>query len=245
MGHERPQHLDLQIDGVVEVRRVDVGAGRQRSSAAAWIREHDSSGCKPSAARLPKARFTAMVVMPGTTDSASRTRVSSPVASTGTADQRSLRSPQIDRSRVARLTRSERASPHPVCIFIFVPTGWTPEGLLTHLLSMERRWIVWGFCGEDVAEPWGDSGPDGGWRALPDRTVEQLVQELVEQGTLTRQIVTGATLTDVASPGGRFSAEAGPTPTLLSILLHVQQEYTRHAGHLDIACEILAGVTGE
>ncbi len=93
-----------------------------------------------------------------------------------------------------------------------VPTGWTPEGLLTHLLFMERRWIVWGFCGEDVAEPWGDSGPDEGWRALPDRTVEQLVQELAEQGRLTRQIVTGATLTDVASPGGRFSAEAGPPP---------------------------------
>lgn len=66
-----------------------------------------------------------------------------------------------------------------------VPTGWTPEGLLTHLLFMERRWIVWGFCGEDVAEPWGDSGPDEGWRALPDRTVEQLVQELAEQGRLT------------------------------------------------------------
>lgn len=126
-----------------------------------------------------------------------------------------------------------------------VPTGWTPEELLTHLLFMERRWIVWGFCGEDVAEPWGDSAPDGGWRALPDRTVEHLVQGLVEQGAVTRRIVTGAALTDAASLGGRFTAGAGPTPTLLSILLHVQQEYARHAGHLDVACEILAGVTGE
>lgn len=126
-----------------------------------------------------------------------------------------------------------------------VPTGWTPEGLLTHLLFMERRWIVWGFCGEDVLEPWGDSTPDGGWRAVPNRSVEQLVQELAEQGSLTRRIVTAAALTDAAIPGGRFSHDAGPPPTLLSILLHVEQEYARHVGHLDIACEILAGVTGE
>lgn len=85
---------------------------------------------------------------------------------------------------------------------------------------------------------------DGGWRALPERSIEELVEQLAEQGELTRRTVTAAQLTDEASRGGRFSDEAGPTPTLLSILFHVQQEYAGHPGHLDIACEILAGVTG-
>lgn len=126
-----------------------------------------------------------------------------------------------------------------------VPTGWTPEELLTHLLYMERRWVVWGFCGEGIEEPFADSPPTGGWRADPDRTLEELADQLARQGRTTRRVVLGAALTDPARRGGRFSTEAGPTPTLLSILLHLNQEYARHAGHLDVACEILAGITGE
>lgn len=140
--------------------------------------------------------------------------------------------------KVLQLSAADRSSSA-------VPTGWTPEALLTHLLFMERRWIVWGFCGKDVPEPWGDTRPGGGWRALPGRSIEQLVEQLAEQGALTRQVVTAAQLTDEASRGGRFSDQAGPAPSLLSILLHVNQEYARHAGHLDVACEILAGITGE
>ena len=33
-----------------------------------------------------------------------------------------------------------------------VPSGWTPLELLSHVLHMERRWFVWGFLGEDVAD---------------------------------------------------------------------------------------------
>ena len=53
-----------------------------------------------------------------------------------------------------------------------LPSGWSPLELLSHLVHMERRWLVWGFAGEHVAEPWGDQGPDGRWRVGPDVTVE-------------------------------------------------------------------------
>src|SRR4051812_10557671 len=43
-----------------------------------------------------------------------------------------------------------------------VPSGWTPAGLLTHLAFMERRWLQWGFMGEQVRDPWGD-GDGQGW----------------------------------------------------------------------------------
>jgi len=44
-----------------------------------------------------------------------------------------------------------------------VPSGWTPAGLVLHLVNVERRWLEWGFLGEQVEEPWRDralaSGP--------------------------------------------------------------------------------------
>src|SRR5664279_1915940 len=41
-----------------------------------------------------------------------------------------------------------------------LPSGWTPLGMLTHLIFMERRWLVWGFMGEAVREPQADRGAD-------------------------------------------------------------------------------------
>ena len=32
-------------------------------------------------------------------------------------------------------------------------SGWTPIELLSHVLHMERRWFVWGFLAEQVADP--------------------------------------------------------------------------------------------
>ena len=37
-----------------------------------------------------------------------------------------------------------------------LPSGWTPLELLKHLTYVELRWLVWGFEGEPVAQPWGD-----------------------------------------------------------------------------------------
>jgi len=83
LGHEWPEHIDLQIDVAAKIGGCTSWRLASADVAADSMRLHDSSGCRPSAARLPNACFTATVVIPGTTDFASRTRVSSPVASTG------------------------------------------------------------------------------------------------------------------------------------------------------------------
>jgi hypothetical protein len=46
-----------------------------------------------------------------------------------------------------------------------VPSGWTPSGLVHHLVNVERRWLVWGFLGEQVDDPWRDAA-NGGWITL-------------------------------------------------------------------------------
>jgi Protein of unknown function (DUF664) len=124
-----------------------------------------------------------------------------------------------------------------------VPSGWTPSGLVHHLVNVERRWLVWGFLGEQVADPWRDADEDGGWVTL-HASVAELRLMLEEAAARTRAIVEDHQLTDVARPGGRF-ADVASAPQLHWILLHLLQEYARHVGHLDIARELADGSVGE
>jgi hypothetical protein len=80
----------------------------------------------------------------------------------------------------------------------------------------------------------------------PGDTAADLIAALRAAGELTRAIVSGAELADVSALGGRFSdSDPRPRPTLAWILVYVLQEYARHAGHLDIARELIDGSTGE
>jgi uncharacterized damage-inducible protein DinB len=126
-----------------------------------------------------------------------------------------------------------------------LPSGWTPLELLKHLVFMERRWLRWGFAGEPVDRPWGDSGddPQGRWQVDPDEGLADLLGLLRAGAESTRALVAGAELSELGAIGGRFSADN--RPTLSWILFHVLQEYTRHAGHLDIVRELADGSGGD
>ena len=122
-----------------------------------------------------------------------------------------------------------------------LPSGWTPVELLTHLAHMERRWIVWGFLGEDIGDPWGDQRDDR-WHVPEDRLYADLVAMLREVGRRTAHVLETRSLEERGVPGGRFDGEP---PTLAWICFHVLQEYARHAGHLDVAVELAGGHVGE
>jgi uncharacterized damage-inducible protein DinB len=122
-----------------------------------------------------------------------------------------------------------------------LPSGWTPIELLSHLAHMERRWFVWGFCGEDVDRPWGDAADDR-WHVPDDVSVDDLARMLREVGQRTTAVLAEHSLEEVAPEGPRF--DDGPA-TLAWICFHVLQEYARHAGHLDIVVELAGGATGE
>lgn len=127
-----------------------------------------------------------------------------------------------------------------------LPSGWAPLELVNHLVFMERRWLQWGFLAEQVPAPRGDEDEEGRWHVGPDVTADGLAAALDTAAQRTRAIVTGADLADVGQLGGRFAAgDRKPPPTLAWILLHVLQEYARHAGQLDIARELIDGATGE
>jgi uncharacterized damage-inducible protein DinB len=124
-----------------------------------------------------------------------------------------------------------------------VPSGWTPAGLALHLVHVERRWLVWGFLGEQVDDPWADATEEGGWRT-PDASLAEIRAMLDQTAARTRVIVESHDLAQTARVGGRF-ADPASAPQLQWILLHLIQEYARHVGHLDIARELMDGSTGE
>lgn len=127
-----------------------------------------------------------------------------------------------------------------------MPSGWTPLAMLKHLAHVERRWLQWGFIGEDIDQPWGDREFSGGpWHVGPDESFDDVKAFFLEQCARSRDIVAAAALDDrAATLGGRVLAEED-RPTLIWILFHLLQEYARHAGHLDIARELADGVIGE
>jgi uncharacterized damage-inducible protein DinB len=122
-----------------------------------------------------------------------------------------------------------------------LPSGWSPLELLSHLVSMERRWIVWGFLGRAVDDPWDDAVADR-WHVPAGVGRDALLQRLDDGGVLTSEVLRHTPLQTSAAPGGRFTDEL---PTLSWIGFHVLQEYARHLGHLDVAVELAGGPRGE
>jgi hypothetical protein len=135
------------------------------------------------------------------------------------------------------------AMPYEAMNASVLPSGWTPLGMLTHLVFMERRWLVWGFKAEAVREPQGDRGADhrfqvpNGWGYL------EISALYAAQAERTRAIVEAAELSERAALGGWF-ATPEEAPTLGWILLHVLGEYVQHAGHLDVVAELLSDSDG-
>ena len=125
---------------------------------------------------------------------------------------------------------------------VTVPSAWTPAGLVNHLANVERRWVRWGFLAEPITDPWRDAAKDG-W-VSPDLSADELAALLDDTGRRTRAVVEAHELTDTARIGGRFTDD-GVAPQLHWILLHLIQEYARHAGHLDMARELIDGAVGE
>jgi len=121
-------------------------------------------------------------------------------------------------------------------------SGWTPLGLAVHLTHVERRWIVWGFLGEDVGDPWPDRAEDSTFVAPPSSRRDEVLQQLAAQGRVTSGVLLDHDLAEHGQPSERWAGD--DPPTLERIALHLVQEYARHLGHLDIVTELADGDAG-
>ncbi|HVC03891.1 MAG TPA: DinB family protein [Candidatus Acidoferrales bacterium] len=125
-----------------------------------------------------------------------------------------------------------------------VPTGWTPAGLLEHLAGAEWHWFQGVVLGKEPELP-GDVDED-----LPpydpltvvftsDAPSEEVVAFYRDQCAQSDAVLATTPLS--AKPLGKHW-DFEP-PNVRWVVLHMIEETSRHAGHLDIARELLDGRT--
>ncbi|HEY7047768.1 MAG TPA: DinB family protein [Jatrophihabitantaceae bacterium] len=157
-----------------------------------------------------------------------------------TADPRELLLRYLDWYRDALLRKIDGLSDEQLRTPV-EPLQWAPLGLVQHLGWVERRWLRWGFAAEHVA-PFLDDDEDAEWQvAAPSAAV---LAGYLGEVARSRTVVGSLALDTPSRVGGRFP-DAASAPTLGRILFHLLQEYARHVGQLDVARELIDGVTGE
>jgi uncharacterized damage-inducible protein DinB len=113
-----------------------------------------------------------------------------------------------------------------------VPSGTSLLGLITHLTSVERHWLL----GDDVAD----------WQATfhpaPADTTDTILAAYRE--TIAEANKEIASWDDLAEPGPRPARRGRPAPSRRWTLAHLIEETARHAGHADILRELIDGTTG-
>ncbi|HEY6746915.1 MAG TPA: DinB family protein [Mycobacteriales bacterium] len=117
-----------------------------------------------------------------------------------------------------------------------VPSGWTPLGLIEHLGRAERFWF-----GQVVA---GAPAPaDGQPAPFTSRTPAADVLAFYREQTARSDGILAGTSLDARPAGPVPPHLAGEVHTVRDVVLHMVEESARHAGHLDIARELLDGST--
>jgi hypothetical protein len=127
-----------------------------------------------------------------------------------------------------------------------VPSGWTPLGLIEHLAGAEYYWFQIIAAGEsDRSRPEDtDEGAETEYGPFTTTDSKESVFDLYrEQRELANTLLASTPLS--TPPRGRVHPGTETDVfDLRGIVLHMIEETARHAGHLDIARELLDGKTG-
>lgn len=124
-----------------------------------------------------------------------------------------------------------------------VPTGWTPAGMIEHLGGAEWHWFQGVVAGkepelpEDVDEdrpPYDPQTVVFTSESPPAESVDFYRDQCAESDA----VLATVSLSD--APRGLHGGGEEP-PDVRWIVLHMIEETARHAGHLDIARELLDG----
>jgi hypothetical protein len=123
-----------------------------------------------------------------------------------------------------------------------VPTGWTPAGMVEHLGGAEWHWFQGVVAGKEPELP-GDVDDDQPPYDLmtvvftSEATSAEVVTFYRDQCAASEAVLAITPLS--ARPRGRHGEDE--PPNVRWIVLHMIEETARHAGHLDLARELLDG----
>ncbi|GAB3460059.1 DinB family protein [Kineococcus endophyticus] len=120
-----------------------------------------------------------------------------------------------------------------------VPSGWSLLGLVQHSACVRRFWVRHVFSGEDVDFSWPGTAEQE-WVPRPEDTVAGVSAFYRGEHENSLRVLRSH---DAATTATRAYGGTGTRPTLAWIAFHLLQESARHAGHADVARELLDGAT--
>jgi Protein of unknown function (DUF664) len=127
-----------------------------------------------------------------------------------------------------------------------VPSGWTLAGLVEHLGGAEWHWFQGVVTGVEPEPPPEDEDMppyDPTAAFVTDLTSAEIIGFYRDQCASSDAVLAVTPLS--ARPRGRHGdPETDEPPDVRWVVLHMIEETARHAGHLDIARELLDGQTG-
>jgi hypothetical protein len=124
-----------------------------------------------------------------------------------------------------------------------VPSGWTPAGLVEHLGGAEWHWFQGVVMGKQPEPPPGDEdlAPyDPTAAFVTDEPSAEILRFYRDQCASSDAVLAVTPLS--ARPRGSHGRYE--PPDVRWVVLHIIEETARHAGHLDIARELIDGQTG-
>lgn len=125
------------------------------------------------------------------------------------------------------------------------PSTMTLGGMLKHLAYVEDWWFGEIFGGGEPIAPWAgvdwEADNDWDWHSAVDDSPDQLRTLFKESVARSNAVLDAATSWNERSV--KASKRTGEQFSLRWIVVHMLEEYARHAGHADLIRESIDGAT--
>lgn len=126
------------------------------------------------------------------------------------------------------------------------PSIMSIGGLLRHMAEVERHWFQMYLRGDAEDRLFWSEGPDADFLVPDSVTLADCLALYDREVATSRQIAAGHELDDLAALNDRDRGfDDDWQPNLRWIMVHMIEEYARHAGHADLIRERIDGATGD
>jgi uncharacterized damage-inducible protein DinB len=160
-------------------------------------------------------------------------------------DERTALVEMLDYYRAVMLRKAEGLTDDQLAVEL-PPSDLTLGGLLMHLALVEDGWFQSTFLGGELGEPWSgfdwESDPDWEFHHAHEYTRDQIVAQYTDSIARSRAVVDG---TESLDSTAAQKTRTGRDINLRWILVHLIEEYARHAGHADLIRESIDGTKGD
>ncbi|MDN6135519.1 DinB family protein [Brevibacterium sp.] len=122
----------------------------------------------------------------------------------------------------------------------------TLGGIIKHLSLLEQSWFVEAILDQELSDPWAaidwTAQPDWDFESAADDTPDYLLTLHAKACEQSREVLDG--IEDLGTLVAR-EPSSGERFNVWWVLIHMIEEYARHAGHADLIRESIDGATGD